>query len=103
MTASTPSRYWPAPIRHQRTGVWAYGPVRPEPIRPSPAEGAHMSTETPDTVVLIHGLWMTGLSWEHWVARYESRGLRALAPSWPGMDAPVAELRQDTSRFDALG
>ena len=20
-----------------------------------------------DTVVLIHGLWMTPLSWEHWV------------------------------------
>jgi pimeloyl-ACP methyl ester carboxylesterase len=62
-----------------------------------------MSTETPDTVVLIHGLWMTGLSWEHWVARYEARGLRALAPSWPGMDVPIAELREDTSAIDRLG
>jgi hypothetical protein len=21
-----------------------------------------------DTIVLIHGLWMTALSWEHWIA-----------------------------------
>jgi hypothetical protein len=26
-------------------------------------------TSKPDTVVLIHGLWMTALSWEHWVER----------------------------------
>ena len=24
------------------------------------------------TIVLIHGLWMTALSWEHWVERYEA-------------------------------
>jgi alpha-beta hydrolase superfamily lysophospholipase len=30
-----------------------------------------MSTTSPaDTIVLIHGLWMTPLSWEHWIARY---------------------------------
>jgi hypothetical protein len=23
----------------------------------------------PDTIVLIHGLWMTPLSWEHWIDR----------------------------------
>jgi len=28
----------------------------------------------PDTVVLIHGLWMTPRSWEKWAARYEGRG-----------------------------
>ena len=32
----------------------------------------------PDTVVLIHGLWMTPRSWEHWVAHYERRGYRVL-------------------------
>ena len=26
------------------------------------------------TIVLIHGLWMTPLAWEHWVERYEARG-----------------------------
>ena len=36
---------------------------------------------TPDTIVLIHGLWMTPLSWEHWVERYSGRGYRVLAPA----------------------
>ena len=32
------------------------------------------------TVVLIHGLWMTALSWEHWVDRYEARRLSGHRP-----------------------
>jgi pimeloyl-ACP methyl ester carboxylesterase len=57
----------------------------------------------PDTIILIHGLWMNARSWEGWVARYEARGLRVLAPSWPGMDGDVEALRADTSAFDDLG
>src|SRR3954465_5796737 len=62
-------------------------------------------TTTTDTatVVLIHGLWMTGRSWEQWVERYEQRGLNVLTPSWPGMDGDVEALRADTSAFDDLG
>ncbi len=26
---------------------------------------------TPDTIVLVHGFWVTPLSWEKWVERYE--------------------------------
>ncbi|MGK5742164.1 alpha/beta hydrolase [Micromonospora sp. URMC 103] len=48
-----------------------------------------------DTVVLIHGLWMTPRSWERWVDRYAARGLRVLAPAWPGMDREVEQLRDD--------
>lgn len=29
-----------------------------------------MNSNTADTIVLIHGLWMTPLSWEHWIERY---------------------------------
>ncbi|MFI7607877.1 alpha/beta hydrolase [Micromonospora sp. NPDC049366] len=50
-----------------------------------------------DTVVLIHGLWMTPRSWEGWAARYAERGLRVLTPGWPGMDADVQQLRDDPS------
>ncbi len=50
-----------------------------------------------DTIVLIHGLWMTALSWEHWVERYTSRGYNVLAPNWPRMDASVEALRRDPS------
>ncbi|MFI7216923.1 alpha/beta hydrolase [Micromonospora maritima] len=48
-----------------------------------------------DTIVLIHGLWMTSRSWEHWAARYAARGFRVLTPAWPGMDREPAELRAD--------
>jgi alpha-beta hydrolase superfamily lysophospholipase len=34
---------------------------------------------TPDTIVLIHGLWMTPRSWEHWIEHYEDGGYRVLA------------------------
>ena len=30
----------------------------------------------PDTIVLVHGLWMTPRSWEEWVPYYESQGLQ---------------------------
>ncbi|MFI7427436.1 alpha/beta hydrolase [Micromonospora sp. NPDC049836] len=48
-----------------------------------------------DTIVLIHGLWMTSRSWEKWVDRYAARGFRVLTPAWPGMDREVEELRAD--------
>ncbi|GAB3942627.1 alpha/beta hydrolase [Micromonospora vulcania] len=50
-----------------------------------------------DTVVLIHGLWMTPRSWEGWVDRFTARGLHVLAPAWPGMDLSVEQLRDDPS------
>jgi alpha-beta hydrolase superfamily lysophospholipase len=64
-----------------------------------------MSTNTtpPNTVVLINGLWMTALSWEHWVDRYTSRGMTVIAKSWPGMDGDIDAVRSDTSAFDHLG
>ena len=56
----------------------------------------------PDTVVLIHGLWLTGRSWEHWQARYEARGYTVVASSWPGMD-DLDALRADPSGVEELG
>src|SRR6516164_2355185 len=59
-----------------------------------------------DTVVLIHGLWMTPLSWEHWVARYEQRGLRVITPGYPVIEpvtAGVEALRNDPSPLADLG
>ena len=34
---------------------------------------------TPDTIVLIHGLWMTPRSWESWADRYTSSRPRPAA------------------------
>lgn len=58
---------------------------------------------TPDTIVLIHGLWMTALSWEHWTEYYRSRGFRVIARSWPGMEGDIDELRRDPSPISTLG
>ena len=57
----------------------------------------------PDTVVLIHGLWMTPLSWEHWVERYGARGYAVVTPAWPRMDVPIEDLRRDMSAVAGLG
>lgn len=55
-------------------------------------------------IVLIHGLWMTPLSWEGWKQRFESRGHNVLVPGWPGVDdRDVASLRQDPSALEGLG
>ncbi|MBV9603234.1 MAG: alpha/beta fold hydrolase [Chloroflexi bacterium] len=62
-----------------------------------------MSSDRPDTIVLIHGLWMSPLSWEHWVARYSAAGYQVLAPAWPGMEGTVEQLRADTSSYDGIG
>ena len=56
----------------------------------------------PDTVVLIHGLWMTPRSWEKWIERYGSRGYKVVAPSWPGLEGEVEELRRDPSPLAKL-
>jgi pimeloyl-ACP methyl ester carboxylesterase len=54
-------------------------------------------------VVLIHGLWMTPRSWEHWVERYGERGHRVLAPAWPGLEADIDALRADPTPIEELG
>jgi len=67
-----------------------------------PSEAPTPEGAAPDTIVLIHGLWMTPRSWENWQARYESRGFRVLAPAWPGMEVEVEALNADPSPIKAL-
>ena len=56
----------------------------------------------PDTIVLIHGLWMTPRSWEHWVPYYEAKGYRVLTPTYPGFEVEVEALREDPSPIASL-
>ncbi len=53
------------------------------------------ATTAPDTIVLIHGLWMTPRSWEHWVPHYEAKGYRVLTPTYPGFEVEVEALREN--------
>jgi pimeloyl-ACP methyl ester carboxylesterase len=57
---------------------------------------------SPDTIVLIHGLWMTPRSWEHWEERYEGQGYKVLAPAWPGLEVEVEALRADPTPLTKL-
>jgi len=61
-----------------------------------------MNTEK-QTIVLIHGLWMTARCWEHWVERYTAQGYRVIARSWPGLEGDIDELRRDPSPIAKLG
>ena len=56
----------------------------------------------PDTVVLVHGFWVTPRSWEKWVERYEGKGYRVLVPAYPGFEVEVEALREDPSPIEAL-
>lgn len=56
----------------------------------------------PDTIVLIHGFWVTPRSWEHWVTHYEAKGFRVLAPAYPGFDVEVEALNADPTPIERL-
>jgi len=55
------------------------------------------------TIVLIPGLWMTALCWEHWVKHYSDKGYCIVARSWPGMEGGIEQLRRDPGSFASLG
>ncbi len=63
-----------------------------------------MSTESasPDTIVLIHGFWVTPRSWEHWITHYEGKGYRVLAPAYPGFEVEVEALNADPTPIENL-
>jgi pimeloyl-ACP methyl ester carboxylesterase len=60
------------------------------------------SERSPDTIVLVHGFWVTPRSWEHWIAHYEAKGYRVLAPAYPGLEVEVEALNEDPAPIEAL-
>ncbi|TFV99874.1 alpha/beta hydrolase [Leifsonia flava] len=52
-------------------------------------------TDAPDTIVLVHGLWMTPRSWEGWKAHFEAKGFTVLTPAYPGFEIEVEALRDN--------
>jgi pimeloyl-ACP methyl ester carboxylesterase len=61
----------------------------PTPRPAGPAPGG------PDTIVLVHGFWVTPRSWENWKAHYEAKGYRVLTPAYPGFEVEVEALNAD--------
>jgi pimeloyl-ACP methyl ester carboxylesterase len=56
-----------------------------------------------DTVVLIHGLWMTPHSWEGWADRFRRYGFTVLTPAWPKVEGTPDEIRDDPARIANVG
>ncbi len=46
------------------------------------------------TIILIHGLWMTPLCWEHFEKRFQELGYQVMAPGWPGHEGDILEIRE---------
>ncbi len=59
-------------------------------------------TLNPDTIVLVHGFWVTPRSWEGWIDHYEAKGYRVLAPAYPGFEVEVEALNADPSPIEEL-
>jgi pimeloyl-ACP methyl ester carboxylesterase len=56
-----------------------------------------------NNIVLIHGLWMTPLSFETWSHHYSECGFSVFAPSWPGMERDIRGLRRSPESYAGLG
>jgi pimeloyl-ACP methyl ester carboxylesterase len=57
---------------------------------------------TPNTIVLIHGFWVTPRSWEHWKRHFAAKGYTVLTPAYPGFDVEVEALRADRTPIEEL-
>jgi pimeloyl-ACP methyl ester carboxylesterase len=60
-------------------------------------------TPKTNTIVLIHGAWVTPRSWEPFRGFYEQRGYRVLTPPWARLEGEVEEIRRDPSAMAGLG
>ena len=101
---ATPSS--PAPCSTRRTCTASSNGSRSSASSWSPStrcpKGTRMSAPHPDTIVLIHGFWVTPRSWEHWIAHYEAKGFTVLAPAYPGFEVEVEALNADPTPIEAL-
>lgn len=60
------------------------------------------SSGAPNTIVLVHGFWVTPRSWEHWITHYENKGFRVVAPAYPGFEVEVEALNADQTPIAEL-
>src|SRR5262249_29181896 len=88
------------PKRTVRCSLHSAADFRRRPTRET--QKMHTSSKRPDTIVLVHGFWVTPRSWEHWITRYEGQGYRVLAPAYPGFEVEVEALNRDPSPVERL-
>lgn len=47
----------------------------------------------PETIVFITGAFVSHHIWDHWIAYFQEKGYKAIAPAWPHKNGTVQELR----------
>lgn len=55
------------------------------------------------TIVFIHGAWVTPSSWDPFLGWFTERGYDCIAPPWPGKDRPIEAIRADPSPLLGIG
>ena len=55
------------------------------------------------TIVFIHGAWVTPKCWEPFRGYFTERGYDCIAPAWPGKDRPIEAIRADPSPLLGIG
>jgi pimeloyl-ACP methyl ester carboxylesterase len=59
-------------------------------------------SERPDTIVLVHGFWVTPRSWEGWIDHYQQKGFTVIAPAYPGFEVEVEALNADPTPIEQV-
>ena len=49
-------------------------------------------------LILIHGAWLSALSWENYADYFTNRGFDVSAPEWPRKQGDVEEMREHRRR-----
>src|SRR4029453_7085 len=68
----------------------------PDPVNRAPVPPPRRSPVMSQTVLFIHGGWVTPACWDRFVSYFEARGHRCPAPAWPGKDRSVGANAADT-------
>jgi len=55
------------------------------------------------TILLIHGLWVTPSSWAKFQRYFEERGHKVVVPPWPGLKRDAAATQRDPSGLNGVG
>jgi pimeloyl-ACP methyl ester carboxylesterase len=64
---------------------------------PTPSNGDRIP------LMLIHGAWLSALSWENFTDHFDRRGYAVSAPEWPRKEGDVDQLRADAEELEGLG
>ena len=54
-------------------------------------EGSYLSTVKSQSVLFIHGMYLTSSVWQPWEAYFQNWGYKTYSPAWPLHEASVAE------------